>query len=216
MMDFEMLEEKLNEKHFVVTDFFTLSTPVHKLNTTWNFIVSPTNILDMAIAKRYFMHINNFDILNLKRVYYNPSVINQKQYIIRSYIDGILPSKVEVMFYRPLFTLHVLDVHDAKNKHLIEKISFDVLCNKNKGKILYNKNNTLNDLRQFTYIMEMLLKHDVYITDELYNTVKDLFNSYSTFRRLRLVHFEDVPYHTREPNIPYLTVHGFDTRVPLP
>lgn len=216
MMDFDMLERNLNLKKFVVTDFFTLSSPVAKLNTTWNFIVSPKNILDMTIAKRYFMHINNFSVGNLKKVYYNPSVLNPNQYIIRSYIDGILPSNVYVMFYRKLFTLHVLDKSDATHKHPLVEITFDQLCNTDDKIILFVKNQKLNDVRHFTYIMEMLLKHDVYITDELYYKVKDLFTNYRTSRPLTIIHFEDATYPIQEINIPYQTVHGYDTRMLLP
>lgn len=217
MMDFDLLEKKLNEHYLIVTDFFSLYAKVPKLNTTWNFIVNPVNLLEMALAKKYFMHINDFDVLNLKQVYYNPRVINPKQYIIMSYVDNLIPGSFEPMFYRNTFEVHVIDKNNNPKEHPVSFISFDVLCEKaGEGITYYDKNPKLNEIKQLTYILQIILKENIYITEDLYDTVRDLIDRYRTFHSLKIIHFEDPVYIIPKVVIPYKTVHGYDLRILLP
>lgn len=210
---FKDVENALKRDKVVVTDVFNLYYPyvVSPKNDTWNFIVDPENELDMAIAKRYFKHINTFDMPNLMSVYYNPAIVTNNVYIVLNVVETSHSSQHEALYNYPLMPLYVMDPAAAYSK-TYEPINFKMVLKQGPLDCFIKNNLMLSDEKQFKYLIQMLIKHTCCISQELYDTVFPYITRYGMYRFLAVHHYSksELDFHLTQPS--YLSKRGLDLR----
>jgi len=214
-MAMKHIEERLNRKHLLVTDYFNLYYPsnITTKNSTWNIIVDPNKQLDLAIVSRYFMHVNDFNTLNLKQVYFNPNTVSKNQYIILNHLVSMPSSDYEIIFYHKLSTLHVMP--KTQTTKPFKMLEYNELCRQIHCEFCYDRNPNLSDAKHFEYVMQILIHSPMYVTEDLYDMIESKIERYKLFRHVKTSHYNEtsIDYSLKQPT--YYTANGFDTIIYL-
>ena len=206
MMD---LLEALNSKKIIFTDYFSLfkNNDFSSKLSKYNFIVADDDVVTHKILKSLVRFINSNNN-SLVKVYVNPHTVYEKFSAVYTH-----PPPQQILINH---TLNKVNLFKYPFHKLLVNDHFDlneaVFNLENLSQIEENKVYTINPIftlsQNVEILMHKLLKQDVYLNRDTYNSLNSHILKYKNFKNLEIEIFN--PIQCNIVSSYTYTPHGFD------